>query len=187
MTVFRASALIAVGLPLAALGSVALTAPAQAQVADDIVLNIMRQCAQIDDATARLACYDNNIRSSGSSSSRTSVPGQMSAPQSSARAPLQTTGTQGFGREDIRTPERFENAPGELDELTATVTAVTQRERGVYVITLEDGARWAFAESVDFSYRPPRVGSEVVIDRASLGSFLMRYNNQKSIRVRRER
>ena len=35
--------------------------PATAQVSDQIVLNIMRECAKIDDATARLACYDNNI------------------------------------------------------------------------------------------------------------------------------
>jgi len=181
MTSFRASALVAASLPL-----FVMALPAQAQVDDAIVLNIMRQCAQIDDATARLACYDNNIRSAGSAS-RPVVPGEMSAPAGGAGAPLQTGGARGFGREDIRTPERFETPAGELDELNAQVQSVRQRGRGVYEITLEDGARWLFAETVDFSYRPPRSGSSITIDRAALGSFLMRFDGQQSVRVRRIR
>src|SRR5690606_33645260 len=42
-----------------------IAAPAAAQVPDNVLINIMRECAKIDDPTARLACYDNNIRSVG--------------------------------------------------------------------------------------------------------------------------
>lgn len=181
MKAFRASALAAATLPI-----LLLAAPAEAQVADDIVLDILRNCAQIDDPTARLACYDNNIRAAGGQP-RNSVPGAMPAPRGGGGALVESGGATGFGREDIRGPERFQTPPGEVDEINARVTSVTERERGVYVIELEDGAVWMFAESVPFAYRPPRVGEPVEIDRASLGSFLMIYDRQAAVRVRRVR
>ena len=64
-------------------------------VADNIVLNIMRECARIDDPTARLACYDNNIRAAGGNPN--SVPGQMGAPSGgSAVEALVAAGAGGF-------------------------------------------------------------------------------------------
>ncbi len=186
MTAFRAhcpkSLLAAAALPFAV-----IAAPASAQVSDEIVLNILRNCAQIDDATARLACYDNNIRSAGGNP-RNSVPGEMDAPTGGRGAPVSgNNGVTGFGREDVRTPDRFERPAGQVDEITARVAAVTEQSRGVFLVTLEDGAQWLFTESVPFSYRPPRVGASVEIDRASLGSFLLTYDRQDSVRVRRIR
>lgn len=173
----------------AALGTAAAT-PAAAQVDDGIVLNIMRECARIDDPTARLACYDNNIRAAGATP-RASVPGQMQVPQGGSGAAPSTAGPTGFGNEDIRRPQRVEsgssNAGGDLASLTSRVARVDPREPGVYLLTLENGAHWLFAESVDQSYRVPRSGDLIEIDRASLGSFLMRYNGQSGIRVRRVR
>lgn len=190
MNVFRASILAA-----ALVSPVVLAAPAAAQVDDTIVLDILRQCARIDDATARLACYDNNIRSAAGQT-RSSLPGRMTPPVTRGPAPLAGAapaatgsapvgGVAGFGRESIRGPERFETPAGEIDELNVRVASVSQRQRGIYVMTLEDGARWEFAESVDFSYRPPREGSQVNIQRGALGGFLMRFDSQPTVRVRR--
>lgn len=184
MTAFRPRLFVAAAaLPFALWAS-----PAAAQVSDEIVLNILRNCAQIDDATARLACYDNNIRAAGVEP-RGSVPGSMDTPNGGRGAPLAGTssGPSGFGREDVRTPERFESPAGELDDLRARIASISQQSRGIYLFTLEDGAQWQFVESVPFSYRPPREGSTVEIDRASLGSFLMTYDGQQSVRVRRVR
>ena len=184
MTAFRATktlSIAAAGISLALLSS-----PATAQVDDAIVLNILRNCAQIDDATARLACYDNNIRAAGGQA-RPAVPGQMDAPQGGRGAPLNTTGPSGFGRENIRTPERFETPAGQIDELRARVSAVSERQRGVYLLTLEDGAQWLFSEGVPFSYRPPKPGDSIEIDRGALGSFLLTYDSQRSVRVERVR
>ena len=47
----RAFTLVSLALPLALVAS-----PATAQVSDEIIVNILRNCAQIDDPTARLAC-----------------------------------------------------------------------------------------------------------------------------------
>lgn len=164
------------------------TMPASAQVPDNVVLEIMRQCARIDDPSARLACYDNNIRNAGANP-RNTVPGETvvtGGPGVTTTAPNSGAAVTGFGREDVRTPERFNDAPaGELAEIRARVQSVTMRQPGIYVLTLEDGAQWLFTDSVDNRYSVPRQGSTIEISRASLGSFLMRYNNQRSVRVRR--
>lgn len=185
MTAFRATKSI-IAIAAASLPLTLFTVPTAAQVDDAIVLNILRNCAEIDDATARLACYDNNIRSAGGEA-RNSVPGEMASPRGGSGAPLDTGGPSGFGREDIRTPERFETPAGEIEELRARVTEVTERQRGIFLVTLEDGAQWLFTDSVPFSYRPPRPGDRVEIDRAALGSFLLTFDRQASVRVRRVR
>lgn len=187
----------------------ALALPAQAQIADDVVLNILRECARIDDPTARLGCFDNNIRNAGPA--RNTIPGEVRAQgggavlnprggsvsdfgaedvrgNESAAAPRASGGVTGFGGEDVRTPERFNAAPpGELEEITARVTEVSQRQPGIYLITLDSGAQWQFVNSVSSTYNPPRDGSTVEIRRASLDSFLLRFNNQQPVRVRRVR
>jgi hypothetical protein len=169
----------------------ALSAPAAAQVPDDVVLNIMRECAKIDDPTARLACYDNNIRAAGANPR--SVPGEGPRPRGGG-APLVDSGSrggpEGFGAESIRSEERFESYEERgigLDEISARVTEVRERQPGVYLITLEGGAQWVFTESANRSFRPPRNGDTVEIERASLGSFLLMFDGQQGQRVRRVR
>jgi hypothetical protein len=169
-----------------------MPSPVAAQIADDVVLNILRECARIDDPTARLACFDNNIRNAGAA--RSTVPGQVRAEggggitlnNSGQQLSRGNSGATGFGREDIRTPERFNAAPtGEQTEIAATVQTVTPRGPGVYLLTLTDGAQWLFTESVGNTYTVPRRGSRVEIRRGAMDSFLMRFNNQESVRVRR--
>ena len=192
MTAHRAIFLLAAACASAA-------APAAAQVADGIVLNILRECARIDDPTARLACYDNNIRAAGAQA-RTSVPGRMDVPRGAGGAavtgpavtgPAATgpAGTvAGFGSEDVRTPRApAAGRSAQGDSLTMQVARAVPREPGVYLLTLADGAQWQFAESVDRSYRVPADGDTITIDRAALGSFLMRFDDQIGVRIRRVR
>jgi hypothetical protein len=165
-------------------------APAAAQVDDAIVLNIMRECAKIGDSTARLACYDSNIRAAGGNPSA-SAPGRTTVPNAGVSAPVPTSTPQGFGAESVRAPQRAP-APGTAsveqdDEISAKITGISQRGPGTYAFTLEGGAQWQFAEGVSSSYRVPRVGSTVEIERGSLGSFLMRFDKQQAVQVRRTR
>jgi len=167
--------------------------PAAAQMDQTTAVNILRECARIDDATARLACYDNNIRNVGGTA-RASVPGQMPVVQGGVAplpqggsAPVAANSPRGFGAEDVRTPERYAAPTGQLQEISARITAVRPREPGIYAFTLEDGAEWLFAESVSSGYRVPRAGSEVEIERGALGSFLMRFDDQTPVPVRRVR
>jgi hypothetical protein len=174
-------------LASAAFAIASSAALAQGQVPDATVLNIMRECAKIDDPSARLACYDNNIRSAGG---RPTVPGQGGR-VSGGGAPLAGrggNGLQGFGAESVRSQERFQSAEQRglgPDAISARILAVRQREPGIYLVTLEGGAQWLFSESVAKDFSPPRKGDTVDISRAALGSFLMRFDNQESVRVRR--
>lgn len=161
-----------------------IAAPAAAQIDDGIVLNIMRECAKIDDPSARLACYDNNIRSAGATP-RAVVPGTGPVVQGGAGAPVSSGGAEGFGRESVRAPDRFQSPADQIDSVTAIVSQVTQRQPGIYVLTLQDGAQWLFTEGAPRTYRLPRQGSSITINRAAMDSFLMRFDSQGAIRVRR--
>ena len=170
-------------------GSLTLSAtPASAQADRTVVLDILIECAKIDDPTARLACYDNNMTRAGAAA-RATVPGQTVQGIVGGAAPIETQGPQGFGYEDMRSqdPARFQVRPGQLQEIHPRVASVTPREPGIYLVTLDDGAQWLFAESVDSQFRAPRRGDTIEIERGSLGSFLMRIDGQPSVPVRRIR
>ena len=174
----------------AAAASLAFTAlPAIAQVPEGVVLNIMRECAKISDATARLACYDNNIRQAGASpSTAQTLPRQGGAP---ALVPAPASTAQGFGSESLRVRETPQQQSAQSEdaarEIQARVSSVAAREPGIHLLTLEDGAQWLFAEGVPASYRVPNAGSTVSIERGSLGSFLLRFDGQRAVPVRRTR
>ena len=185
MIAHRAAKLLAGSTTLAVL-AITAAVPVNAQISDDVVLSIMRECARIDDPTARLGCYDNNIRSAGAAP-RNTIPGEVRV-QGGAPAPVTGNGVAGFGRENVRTAERFNAAPaGEAAEISARVSAVAERGPGIYMVTLEDGAEWLFTRGAGANYVPPRAGSTVEIQRGALGSFLLRYDNQEAVRVRRVR
>jgi len=158
---------------------------AQAQVADEVVLNILRECARIDDPTSRLACFDNNIRSAGAAP-RAAAP-VASAPPQGGSAPVAANTPQGFGAESVRVARQREadQLRQTANAVRAQVTGVSEREPGIYLLTLEGGAQWLFAEGVPSSYRAPERGAAVEIERGSLGSFLMRYEGQRAVPVRR--
>lgn len=182
-----------VRIAAAATSAIALTAvmpvPAAAQANRDAVLNILVECAKIDDPTARLACYDNNIRQAGGVV-RNTVPGSVRAQGGGAVAMPNQQGGQGptgFGAESVRTQQRFATPEGQVDSIRPKVTAVVAREPGIYLVTVEGGAQWLFSDTVDQRFRLPRVGAIVEIDRAAMDSFLMRVDGQQAIRVRRIR
>lgn len=161
--------------------------PAFAQADRAAVVDILVECAKIDDPTARLACYDNNMSRVGATP-RSTVPGQVRGVVGGS-APLETQGPQGFGYEDVRAadPARFQPRPGQLQEIHPRVAAIVAREPGIYVVALDDGAQWQFAEGVSSQFRLPRRGDEIEIERGSLGSFLMRIDGQPPVPVRRIR
>lgn len=169
---------------LAASAAALAGAPANAQMDQNTAVNILRECARIDDASARLACYDNNIRNVGGTP-RSTVPGTVQVQGGSA--PVAANNARGFGAEDVRTPERFAVPTSQLQEIDAKIAAIRPREPGIYAFTLDDGAEWLFAESVSSGYRLPRAGSTVEIERGALGSFLMRFDDQSPVPVRRVR
>lgn len=167
---FRATMVM---LNVAALATV--PAPAMAQQRDGALRSQLRTCSQIAEVSSRVACYDALSADVGEA-----APGERASTEPS-----------GLGSEQVRQvqPARAERASeqAEPESIEATVTAAVQREPGIHLLTLEDGAQWQFAEGVSPSYNPPRRGSTVEIRRAAMGSYLMRFQGQQAVRVRRIR
>lgn len=158
------------------------TAPALAQVPESVTLNIMRECAKIDDPTARLACYDNNIRAAGANPR--SIPGRMGVPRGGG-AVLEPNAPSGFGADDLRhnSDERFVESG--LHEITAKVASARERQPGTYLVTLDSGAQWLMTESGGRNYGAPRKGESVKLTRGALGDYMMVVGKQQAVHVTR--
>lgn len=167
--------------------------PVQAQDAsslareDRVTLNILRECARIADATARVACYDRNIgadiaqggqaaRAGGVAASPVPTPPAPSSPVAAQPLPQ-------FGANQLPASPRPESQ--RVDRIKATVSAATQRAPGIWLLTLADGTQWQLVDAAPGSFDPPRKGSEIEIAAASLGSYILRYRGQTGLRIRR--
>ena len=93
----------------------------------------------------------------------------------------------GFGADDLRTQsqERFNPGRNGPSEIATTIASARERQPGIYLVTLASGAQWLFSEGVSQTYRPPRKGDEVRIERGALGSYLMMVGKQAGVRVTR--
>jgi len=165
-----------------------MAGPAFAQADQRTAINILVECSKIDDPTARLACYDNNIPQAANS-----VPGIVPVPPrgvggGAGAAVPQGRGPQGFGAESLQVQqERFTPVPSSQREIHPTVASIREREPGVYLVELTDGAQWLFSESVSRAFVLPKPGDEVEIERGAMNGYLMRVGEQRAVGVRRVR
>lgn len=151
-----------------------LGAQAQAQSSAPTTIERLRQCGRIADVPARVACYD---------AIPTDEP-QAAALPATAALPPEPAQPAGFGSRQPAHPGPSAEQP---EAIEATVAAAVEREPGIHLLTLEDGAEWLFVEGVRASYDPPRRGSKIEIRSAALGSYLLRFQDQPAVRVRRVR
>ena len=162
---------------LTAAAAVALVATAgHAQDNGRDLASAVRECRRLADASARTACYD------GIELEERSPAEQAPPPPAAAVEPRADTG---FGSNQLpraRTAEASE--PGQI---SARVARAVERQPGIYLLTLEDGTEWQFVDSAPANYDPPRPGSTIEISKASMGSYLVRYAGQRSVRTRRVR
>jgi len=78
-----------------------------------------------------------------------------------------------------------DNEADDVDSVDGVVASASQDGQGHWIIRLEDGAKWRQIDRSALALRP-RPGQGVVINRAALGSFMMKVNGQQAIRVKRE-
>jgi hypothetical protein len=164
---------------LAAGSVIFLPVSAAAQLDDAAVASIFRECRKIEAADARMACYDNVPLG---------VPSAGEVPGSSARQaapPVPPTHAAGFGANQL--PRRAAESASAPSRITAVLADAAVLTPGVYVLTLEDGTQWQFVDTVGSSYGAPRRGSTVEIAAAALGSYLLTFDSQRAVRVRRVR
>lgn len=73
----------------------------------------------------------------------------------------------------------------EVQSVEGVVASASQDRNGRWIIQLEEGATWNQTDNNVLALRP-RPGQPVVINRAALGTYMMRVNRQPGIRVRRQ-
>lgn len=168
----------------------------------DALKDELRVCRDLTDDDVRLICYDAAVDRSkqGAYSNPAAAPAKQPAPVPAEPAnPSAVAGTAAaagtaaslsqedlFGKSGDEVERTVEEVTGDerIDSLSATVTRLHQYNYDRVLITLDNGQVW---KQVDSSSLRVRVGDAVDIERASLGSFMLRKKGSKrSMRVSRE-
>lgn len=186
----RSFAIIAIVMPLAGLSA-------------DTLQDELRVCRGLPDDGARLICYDAAVdrsRNGGySGPAAAAASPEPAAPAASApaattaagaataaSAPADLSQEELFGKSGEEVERTVQEATGDerLDSLSATITSLQQYGYNKVLITLDNGQVW---KQVDASNLRLRTGDAVEIERAALGSFMLRKQGSKrSMRVTRE-
>ncbi|SIO15225.1 hypothetical protein SAMN02745824_3150 [Parasphingorhabdus marina DSM 22363] len=142
-------------------------------------------CKDVSDPTARLACYDEKVAALESAQASKQVVVADREQIKKARR-----GLFGFSLPKIKLfggGDDDKDEKEEFKELTTKIKSVRQNYRGLYIITIEEGdAVWEQTEKSRYSVRA-RSGDEIIIKRASLGSYKANIKGGRAIRVRRVR
>jgi hypothetical protein len=174
-----------------------LVSPAAASA--DALRDELRVCRDLPDDDARLICYDAAVDRSRQSGYSSPAPASQSPPAAVPAEPAGAPGTAAaaaatgtltqedlFGKTGDEVERTVEEATGSerIESLSATVTRLQQYAYDRVLITLDNGQVW---KQVDTSSLRLRVGDAIDIERASLGSFMLRKQGSKrSMRVSRE-
>lgn len=174
----------------------------QTHAADD---SAAVRCSTISDDHARLACYDSIFRGTGESASAGPV-ATGGAPGISAAADVQaagvalpaaspTTPTTDFGltparKESIQASEAKASGaavvpkePPVPDSITVKVATLAHRLTGELVVITDSGQVWTQIDTENKARL--KEGDEVIIRKATLGSYFLVTPNHVLVRVRR--
>jgi hypothetical protein len=170
-----------------------------AAVTADALRDELRVCRDLPDDDARLICYDAAVDRSRQTASGSPAPAAAKSPAAAPAEPAGASGTAAtagaaaslsqealFGKTTDEVERTVEEATGDerIDRLNATVTQLQQYAYNKVLITLDNGQVW---KQVDTSNLRLRAGDTIEIERASLGSFMLRKQGSKrSMRVSRE-
>lgn len=146
----------------------------------------LASCRAEKDDALRLACYDREVAKLGQPASVTAAPAAAApaaaAPQAAApKSPEEQFGYRGAIAREER--DRDVQETRALSELVATVTGISTRGDGTLVMTLDNGQVWA-QNRPDAFFRI-KVGEQVKIEPATLGSYLLISPAKRTARVTR--
>jgi hypothetical protein len=168
-------AMALIALPaVAAVGQQRQPTPPRPQLFEALV-----RCRAIADDAARLQCFDSTAANLQQAAERREVVvvdrGQIRESRRRLFG-LSLPGLPIFGGGD---------GEEEITSIESTVSSAHQVGYGRWVVALADGSTWAQTDNNPLASRP-RTGQTVRVQRAALGSYMMRVNNQPGIRVRRQ-
>jgi hypothetical protein len=132
------------------------------------------ECARVLDGTERLACYDAAF-----------PPVRDEAALAAAAELRREQARRDFGLDGVQIRERSPEAEREVlpDRIEGRVTKLTYRDSGQRVVTLDNGQVWLLTEAT--SKGPIKVGDQVAVRKAALGSFVLVSQGGATLRARR--
>lgn len=172
--------------PLAAAGFALMLAATAAQAAPSVkppnraaVLQGLLDCRGKTDGAERLACYDAAASAMDQAEAKGDI---VVVDREQARAVRKQAF--GFTLPSLSLFERGEK-PEEIDHVTATIAVARTSPDGKWVLRLEDGAVWRQIDG-EPPHRDPKAGMKVEIKSASMGSYLLSVDGQRSYRAHRD-
>lgn len=152
--------------------------PADARGAE--LLGALQRCRGVADGPARLACFD-------SATARLAAAEQAGEVVVVDRAQVRAARRQAFGFSlpSLDLFDRGNAREPRVDRVELILTGAGRGGDGKWVMRAEGGQVWRQTDDQNL-YRPPRAGSRAEVRTGALGSYFMKVDGQKSIRVRRE-
>ena len=150
---------------------IAFAGPARADAARDVLQEVAR-CAEIAEASARLACFDAAVpRAKGALADvvkEEERKGSLLEWFGFARPRQPVTKPEAFGK-----PAPPVGPQGEITAITATVVDFARTPRGAAMFVLDNGQIWRQLDADDTRIREPQSGKpmKVMIEVGFLGSF----------------
>lgn len=144
---------------------------ARPKIFDDVVA-----CKAIENPEQRLACYDEKVAAMDEAQKKDEIILTDKAAVKEAQRGL-------FGFE-IPKLKIFGSGGDDVEEIEAVVKSVSANRARILTISLEDGARWQQIDNKVLN-REPRPGSKANIRKASMGSFLVKFDGGPAIRMKR--
>ncbi|WP_172448466.1 hypothetical protein [Caulobacter mirabilis] len=147
-------------------------------------LQAVVDCRKITDGAERLACFDRTTASLDAAEKAGDV-------VVVDRAQVQEARKAAFGF-NFRMPSfmsggnsaKPETEAEGIDSLESTVESARQGGDGKWTIRLPDGAIWIQTDNERI--RPPKAGSKVLIRKATMGSYFLSVDGQRSVRAKRQ-
>ena len=136
-------------------------------------------CRAIADDAARLACFDTAAAGLQEAADRRDL-------VVVDREQVRKTKRSLFGL-DIPNLNPFSGGGDEEEEIQSIESKVASAVRhgnGRWTVALEDGSSWIQTDDKPLALGP-RKGQKIVVNKAAMGSYMMRVNGQPAIRVRR--
>ena len=141
-------------------------------------------CREVESERLRLECYDGIADRLMAELEASVAPAALDAPKTPDAAETEPENLFGMSAEGKSAIIAEASGVVEVDEVVARVTRVVKDGRGRLVLVLDNQQRWRQVSSERFKIK---VGDEVVIREAALGSFaLQQRSGGRKTKVRRQ-
>ncbi len=177
--------ILAIGATLGITGGIAAPGLAQDAAKSPNAVAKVFECRAIADDTARLACFDRSVAEFETARTKGDVAIVDREDVRQTRRKLFGFSIPDFGIFGGHKDEhgRDEEDKDEVKEIVGTIKAVA-RGRDGFIVTLDDGARWAQTDGKVLG-RSPKPGEPVTIKRGVLGSYKMSFKIGPGVKARR--